>query len=475
MESQPTPLYYQLKMRLLEEIRSGAYGSDGRLPTEHELCARYGLSRTPVTRALSELAHEGVVLRRRRRGTFVNPGWLRRSSTQAPELRLVVPGGAWPDHLREAAGRDVSLSITAVELPHVHDVLLRAIAEGNGPDLAVVDSVHLAEFARSGFLMPLDDLDGEWIAREHDTDFLSPFAEAYRFGGHTLAVHAHADAAGLWLRRDLLEGSEPPADWRGLRTLARRLTTGRARDFRPMVMSGGPAAAETTTYCLTALLASNGATVLSPGAVTLDSPAAVEAMRFLRRLVDDGALPAEVTAYDKHRAPRLLAGGAAGICLGGSYDAEEIAAEAGLDMEEVYERFVFAPMPPGPHGGSGVLSGGMVYCVPRQAKRPGLAMRVLRAAVEPHALIRLCTRTGQLPPRRSALEAIAVASPFHAHTAAMLDHMVVRPSSPVYALVSAQLQAMTEDVITRRRSPAAAVARAADLISAITGLPVSGR
>ncbi|MBC6463546.1 hypothetical protein HKK72_37775 [Actinomadura sp. HBU206391] len=117
----------------------------------------------------------------------------------------------------------------------------------------------------------------------------------------------------------------------------------------------------------------------------------------------------------------------------------------------------------------------MVYCVPRQAKRPGLAMRVLRAAVEPHALIRLCTRTGQLPPRRSALEAIAVASPFHAHTAAMLDHMVVRPSSPVYALVSAQLQAMTEDVITRRRSPAAAVARAADLISAITGLPVSGR
>jgi DNA-binding GntR family transcriptional regulator len=80
---QPIPLYYQLKTLLAKEILSGAYGTDGRLPTEHELCERFGLSRTPVTRALTDLAAEGAVLRRRRHGTFVNPRWLRRQAALA--------------------------------------------------------------------------------------------------------------------------------------------------------------------------------------------------------------------------------------------------------------------------------------------------------------------------------------------------------------------------------------------------------
>ena len=78
IRDQPIPLYYQLKILLTKEILSGVYGTDGRLPTEHQLCERFGLSRTPVTHALTDLAAEGVVLRRRRHGTFVNPHWLAR-------------------------------------------------------------------------------------------------------------------------------------------------------------------------------------------------------------------------------------------------------------------------------------------------------------------------------------------------------------------------------------------------------------
>src|ERR687884_263006 len=91
---QPTPLYFQLKQLLLQEIRAGRYTLGQRLPTEHELCERYGVSRTPVTRALSELADEGVLLRHRRRGTFVNPHWRRPPASQR-EIRIVVSEGPW--------------------------------------------------------------------------------------------------------------------------------------------------------------------------------------------------------------------------------------------------------------------------------------------------------------------------------------------------------------------------------------------
>ena len=45
---QPIPIYFQLKTLLLEEILQGRYGADGRLPTEHELCERFRISRCRV-------------------------------------------------------------------------------------------------------------------------------------------------------------------------------------------------------------------------------------------------------------------------------------------------------------------------------------------------------------------------------------------------------------------------------------------
>ena len=71
----PIPVYFQLKTLLLEQILQGEYAPGDRLPTEQALCAVHGLSRTSVGRALSELADEGVIVRYRRRGSFVNPHW----------------------------------------------------------------------------------------------------------------------------------------------------------------------------------------------------------------------------------------------------------------------------------------------------------------------------------------------------------------------------------------------------------------
>jgi GntR family transcriptional regulator len=65
------PKYSRLKENLLAMIRGFDPGSA--IPTERELCALYGVSRTTVRQALQELVYEGQLYRRQGRGTFVAP------------------------------------------------------------------------------------------------------------------------------------------------------------------------------------------------------------------------------------------------------------------------------------------------------------------------------------------------------------------------------------------------------------------
>jgi ABC-type glycerol-3-phosphate transport system substrate-binding protein/DNA-binding transcriptional regulator YhcF (GntR family) len=470
--AKPIPIYFQLKTILLEEILSGRYDPPMRLPTEHELCARYGISRTPVTRALSELAQEGVILRHRRRGTFVNPHWARRQPSRT-ELRVVVPEGPWEELLREGAPTGVGLSVAVVSLPDLHQVLVHAVAEGRAPDLAVIDSVWVPEFAAAGFLWPLEELDGGWLRSEVAGEFLEPFLSANRHRGQTVAVQAEADVAGLWYRRGALGalGLGPPTSWEELLEVARALARAGVAGH-PVVLPGGSRAGETTTYCLLALLAANGVSVITPEGVALDTPGTVEALELLKTLVDEGLAPTEVVAYEWQRPIRLLGEGRAAMSFAGSYEAAALARAAGLAMGHLWDHFGFGAMPGGPRGSAATLAGGMVYAVFRQAADPALALRVLARLVSPDALARMSRRTAQIPSTRSAVALVSEESPFLATTAAMLEHAVVRPASPAYPRVSAQLQAMLEAVLTGRLSPADAARRAAEMIGAITGLPV---
>jgi ABC-type glycerol-3-phosphate transport system substrate-binding protein/DNA-binding transcriptional regulator YhcF (GntR family) len=469
MRGQPIPVYYQLKTLLTEEILSGAYGTDGRLPTEQELCERFGLSRTPVTHALTDLAAEGVVLRRRRHGTFVNPHWLARRADSG-EVRVLMPMfDRWESHLRSASP-GIRLSVAETELNDLHSVFVRAVAEGRAPDLAVLDSVWMAEFAASGFLWVLEELDPAWVETELHRDFLEPFVGAHHIDGGTVAVQAEMDVAGMWYAR-----SAVPADglrtWSDLRETGRRLADDRGGPV--LVMSAGPSADEFATYCLTALLASNAAQVLGPDAVTLDSAASVEAMRLLRALVDDKVLSPGAIGQGRDRPIHMLARGEALLAFGGSYEAPALARYAGLELDAAMDKFGFMPVPVGPRGRSSALVGGFVYCIPRQAKQPVAAMQMLKSAVAGPAMARFFARTGQIPPRRSVAADLVGRSPFHAFTVSLLDGAVTRPVTPAYALVSAQLRGMLEAVLTGRQPPERAVTRAADLISVITGLPVA--
>ncbi|MDN5861673.1 MAG: extracellular solute-binding protein [Pseudonocardia sp.] len=467
-------MYEQLKRLLLRQILEEAIAPGGRLPTEHELCATYGISRTPVHRALAELSNEGVVVRHRRRGTFVNPHWVRRNAA-ATEVRVVVPDGPWEGLIRAVLPDDMTLSVVTVDLPSLREHLVHAVAAGVAPDLAVVDSVWVSEFARSGFLHGMNAIDAPWIAGEYAHDFVDAFVASNRWGDSTVAVAAEADVAGLWFERERITGASgrgTPATWRDLERALRAVQ--RDGSAHPLVLPGGAPSGEATTYCLLAVLASNGAQVVADGAVALGEPAAVEALALLHRMARRGLVPREVTTWPRERPILALGTGQAACALGGSYELPALAAAAGVDLDAARRRFGFAAMPAGPSGGHRTLAGGMVNVIFRQASAPRQAMRLVRRLAEPDAQVRMAEITGQLPARRSALARVVAASPFLADTAAMLESSVVRPAVPSYGRVSQQLQTMLEDLLLGRSAPAAAARHTAELVAAITGLPLRG-
>jgi GntR family transcriptional regulator len=67
----PRPGYVVLHEELSRLIGSGEWPADQQIPSERDLCARYGVSRTTVRQALQLAGHHGLLVRVPGRGTFV--------------------------------------------------------------------------------------------------------------------------------------------------------------------------------------------------------------------------------------------------------------------------------------------------------------------------------------------------------------------------------------------------------------------
>lgn len=70
-EASGAALFDQLRMGVINAIRTGQLGPGTRLPTVRELAAELGLAPNTVARAYRELETAGIVETRRRLGTFV--------------------------------------------------------------------------------------------------------------------------------------------------------------------------------------------------------------------------------------------------------------------------------------------------------------------------------------------------------------------------------------------------------------------
>ncbi|MFC5590298.1 GntR family transcriptional regulator [Sporosarcina soli] len=66
------PLYYQIKKKLLYQIKAGELKENDKLPSEMELAKEFKVSRPTIRKALDELAYAGYLRKIKGKGTFVS-------------------------------------------------------------------------------------------------------------------------------------------------------------------------------------------------------------------------------------------------------------------------------------------------------------------------------------------------------------------------------------------------------------------
>jgi len=480
----PIPIYYQLKQIIKKQISRDDLKPGDQLPSEDELCTRHGISRTPVRQAVTELVHEGLLVRIHGRGTFV--------AESAPEaesrttLRIVLSDARWREPLEGAASLwnaahpddPLNLDFQMVPLADLRSTLVAAVGRGEAPDISVMDFVWVAEFAHQHYLYPLDAIDPAWLQVNEETFFPAMLA-ANRYQGRLYSMPISADVSVLWYRQDWLdaEGLTPPTTWEELVTVGRhfRQPDVRARyglgDY-PLIFVGGRQGGETTTFQLLPFLWAVGGDIIAGGRVVLNSPQGRRAIAFLRALVHEHRLaPPDVVDYAWDQAARVFASGQAALALGGTYESFFIRQTAGWDKAAFLEHVGFAPIPAGPGGQPVTLAGGMSYALYRQSHAPEKALSLLELTGRPEVCRPFCIRTGQIPPRILVTRMLSpTENGFLAQTIPLLARAKARPAIPEYARVSEQFQMLIEDCLSKRLPVDEAMSLTAGKISAITGL-----
>ena len=92
MSPKPVALHQKIRLDIAGRIRAGALKPGDKIPYEYELTQTYGCARMTVNKALSALAGEGLIERRKKAGSFVKPQRLDSTILTIPDIESEVTG-----------------------------------------------------------------------------------------------------------------------------------------------------------------------------------------------------------------------------------------------------------------------------------------------------------------------------------------------------------------------------------------------
>ncbi|MEW6365075.1 MAG: ABC transporter substrate-binding protein [Acidobacteriota bacterium] len=358
-----------------------------------------------------------------------------------------VPGG--PNLLRELLDRfenESGIRVVDETLPASTDIQHQyfiTTLEGGRSDLDVVsmDVIWVPEFSRAGWLLPLS----ERVPGAARTLFFRAPIDACTFAGDLYGVPWYVDAGVLYYRKDILEayGMGIPESYPELAGQVRRVLA-REPTLYGFLWQGKQY--EGLVCCALEVLASFGGSVVSKGRVTIASPEAREAFRFMREMVASGMSPPLVTTADEE-ATRLVFGSGRAVFLRNWLYAWSLFEREG---SPVRGKVGVAPIPPGPSGTGGSTLGGWQLGIARQSSHPDQAWALIEFLTRPDSQARLARTVGYRPSRRSLYDDAALIRdiPVLPQLVGSIDRAHPRPVTALYPALSQILQPEISAIIT---------------------------
>jgi ABC-type glycerol-3-phosphate transport system substrate-binding protein len=288
----------------------------------------------------------------------------------------------------------------------IHGAMLAALEGGDLPDFAVAFPSMIAEYAAAGVVLPMEPflVDPDFGLSEADlSDIFPGFLDAGRFpdfGRRMLAFPFSYNAIGMWVNEDLLRQAgweQVPRTWSEFEQACFDVFANTGARCYPFIESA-------STF--SAWVYSRGGEVLDDSGrrAAFNSPAGVESLALLRRLIDAGLAWRPEDTYGDYVA---FANGQAPFTFSSTgntllyLDAYEGALQNGVAPFRWYQTMI--PQAD-PQAAATNLYGGSFFIVPGEPEREQASWRFVRWFTETRQAARWAASLQSMPPRLSALD-----------------------------------------------------------------------
>ena len=333
----------------------------------------------------------------------------------------------------EEANPDATVEVTAVPWESAHDKLAGAIASGDTPDVSLIGTTWMGEFAEAGGLMPTPE------GLVDEADFFPGAWQSTEVGGTSYGVPWYVETRVLYYRSDLAEKagwSEAPQTWDELKTFAEDLQGKGGVDFGLNLQPGQTGSWQT----MLPFAWSNGASLTNEEGTeyTIDSPETVEALDFYTSFFEEGL--SETRLLDPGELESGFANGTYGSFISGPWHTG-LVEDAGVSQDQ----YAVAPLP-GPDGapGSSFVGGGDL-AVFEDSENADSAWKYVQWLSEPETQQAFYDEVGDLPAVQSAWESGDLSEdPQLQVFGQQLEEAVSPPAVPTWEQVAGAIDGLVE-------------------------------
>jgi multiple sugar transport system substrate-binding protein len=338
---------------------------------------------------------------------------------------------------------------------------------GESPEFDVLsmDVIWVPEFARAGWLRDLSRL----VPEAGRDDFFPGPIEAVTYEGKLWAVPWYIDAGVLYFRKDLLEkyGFAPPQTWDDLVWTSKAVTQGEPGVYG-FIWQGKQY--EGLVCNVLEFLWSNGGRVLEDGKPVLTIKENVEALRFMRDLIERYKVTPELVTTSIEEPTRHIFGNGDALFLRNWPYAWNIFEAEGSAVKGKVGVSVLPKFEGGEHAAT---LGGWQLGVNRYSGHSEEAEKLVEFLTSPEAQKTLALTVGYKPTRKSLYsdEELRTRQPVIAGLYDVFMHARPRPVSPYYMMMTQAMQPAFSAAITGIKSPEEALAEVQREFERIEELP----